>query len=313
MPEGVHRLTLRADAAGGSRSPVAPVVDHVGVDAGYALLDAGDGRRLERFGSVVVDRPAPSAVEPRRDPEAWTSADLSFSRTGGWTGPRPPEPWTIELDGLTFEVRPTESGQVGVFPEQLPNWRWLRDQVTGDGHGQDDAGFLNLFGYTGGATLVLASAGAAVGHVDGSRPAVAWARRNALLSGLADRPVRWLVDDAEAFVAREARRGRRYRGVILDPPSYGHGAGGRSWRLEERLAPLLEACVGVAGGNPDLVLLTAHTPGFGAERLADELAAALRRRPRDVEAGDLVLDARSGARLPVGSFARWPGRASHGR
>jgi 23S rRNA (cytosine1962-C5)-methyltransferase len=284
------------------------------VDAGYELVDAGDGRRLDRFGSVVTDRPAPSALEPRRDPDAWGSADLTFSRTGGWTGPGPRDPWTMQLAGLTFELRPMESGQVGVFPEQLPHWRWLRDRVTSEGHGELGAGFLNLFGYTGGATLVLAGTGVAVGHVDGSRPAIAWARRNALLSGLADRPVRWLVDDAETFVAREARRGRRYRGVILDPPSYGHGAGGRSWRLEERLGPLLEACIGVTGGNPDLVLLTAHTPGFGPERLADELAAALRRRTRDVEAGDLMLEARSSARLPLGSFARWPGpRASHGR
>jgi 23S rRNA (cytosine1962-C5)-methyltransferase len=314
VSEVVHRLRVRATAAGGFRGRVARLDDHVRVDAGYELLDAGDGRRLERFGSVVTDRPAPPAVEPRRDPAAWESADLTFSRIGGWTGPRPRDPWTMELGGLTFELRPTESGQVGVFPEQVTNWRWLRDRVTNDEHGDADAGFLNLFGYTGGATLVLASTGAAVGHVDGSRPAIAWARRNALLSGLGDRPVRWLVDDADAFVAREARRGRRYRGVILDPPSYGHGAGGRSWRLEDRLAPLLEGCVGLTRGNPDVVLLTAHTPGFEAERLAGELAAALRRRPRDVEAGDLVLEARSGARLTLGSFARWPGpRVGHGR
>ena len=280
------------------------------MDAGYELLDAGDGRRLERFGSVVVDRPAPSAAEPRRDPDAWRSADLAFSREGGWTGARPGEAWTVELDGLTFELRPTESGQVGVFPEQVPNWRWLRDRLTADVHADAAAGFLNLFGYTGGATLVLAGSAVPVAHVDGSRPAVAWARRNAALSGLADRPVRWLVDDAEAFVSRESRRGRRYRGVILDPPSYGHGAGGRSWRLEERLPSLLEGCVSVTGGKPDLVLLTAHTPGFEAPRLADELAAALGRRARDVEAGDLEVDARSGARLTLGSFARWPGPAA---
>jgi 23S rRNA (cytosine1962-C5)-methyltransferase len=284
------------------------------VDGGYELLDAGDGRRLERFGAVVTDRPAPSALEPRRDPGAWASADLVFLRSGGWTGAGAVEPWTMELAGLTFELRPTESGQVGVFPEQLPNWGWLRDRVGDLTDTAGDAAFLNLFGYTGGATLVLAGCGAAVSHVDGSRPAVAWARRNASLSGLRDRPVRWLVDDAEAFVAREARRGRRYRGVILDPPSYGHGPGGRSWRLEDRLAALLEGSISVTGGHPDLVLLTAHTPGFGAERLADELAAVLRRRPSDIEAGVLSLEARSGARLALGSFARWPGRArDHGR
>jgi 23S rRNA (cytosine1962-C5)-methyltransferase len=284
------------------------------VGAGYELLDAGDGRRLERFGPVVTDRPAPSALEPRREPGAWGSADLTFSRNGGWTGPRALDAWTIELAGLTFELRPTASGQVGVFPEQMANWRWLRDRVSADGEAETRGEFLNLFGYTGGATLALAAAGAAVAHVDGSRPAVAWARRNASLSGLADRPVRWLVDDAEAFVARETRRGRRYTGVVLDPPSYGHGAAGRSWRLEERLARLLEACIGATGGHPSVVLLTAHTPGFGAARLADELAAALGRQGRDVESGDLGLDARSGARLALGSFARWPGTTTrHGR
>jgi 23S rRNA (cytosine1962-C5)-methyltransferase len=276
------------------------------VDDGYQLLDAGDGRRLERFGGVVADRPAPSALEPRRDPDAWRSADLVFSRATGWTGRNPDDPWTVRLEGLTFELRATESGQLGLFPEQAPNWRWLRDQIIMRGPGEPNRPVLNLFGYTGAATLAMASAGASVAHVDGSRPAVGWARRNALLSGLADRPVRWLVDDAEAFVARERRRGRRYRGVVLDPPSYGHGAGGHAWRLEERLAPLLEACVALSAGTPDFALLTAHTAGFGAERLAEQLAVALGRQAADVESGEMVLVALSGARLALGAFARWP-------
>jgi 23S rRNA (cytosine1962-C5)-methyltransferase len=283
------------------------VRDDVGVDGGYELLDAGDGRRLERFGVVVVDRPAASAIEPKQDPAAWSSAHLAFSRGRGWSGVAPVDPWTVELGGLAFELRATESGQVGVFPEQAPNWDWLRDRAATRGQPAADAEapFLNLFAYTGAATLALARAGRGVSHVDGSRPAVAWARRNASLSSLADRPVRWLVDDAEGFAAREVRRGRRYRGIVLDPPSYGHGAGGRSWRLEERLAPLLGLCVELAGESPELVLLTAHTPGFGAPRLRDELAAALRHPTRDVDAGDLFLDARSGARLTLGAFARW--------
>jgi 23S rRNA (cytosine1962-C5)-methyltransferase len=290
--------------------------DDVAMDRGYELMDAGDGRRLERLGAVVVDRPAPSATEPPRDPGAWTSAHLAFSRGRGWGGAPPVDPWTVELGGLTFELRATESGQVGLFPEQAPQWDWLADRVASDRQGDAgaDAPFLNLFAYTGAATLALARAGGSVSHVDGSRPAVAWARRNASLSGLADRPVRWLVDDADAFVGREVRRGRRYRGVVLDPPSYGHGAGGRSWRLEERLAPLLSACVALTAGPPDLMLLTAHTQGFEAPRLRDELAAVLRRPTRDLDAGDLHLDARSGARLALGAFARWPAqRVDHDR
>jgi 23S rRNA (cytosine1962-C5)-methyltransferase len=164
---------------------------------------------------------------------------------------------------------------------------------------------LNLFGYTGASTLAAARAGAAVAHVDASRPAVAWARRNAELSGLTDRPIRWLVDDAEAFVAREARRGRRYDGIVLDPPSYGHGRGGRAWRLEERLTALLGALASVATAGA-FILLTAHTPGFDGEALADELAAAFALPLRDVDRGPMTLRATSGATLELGSFARWP-------
>ena len=144
--------------------------------------------------------------------------------------------------------------------------------------------------------------------MDGSRPAVAWARHNANLSGLGERPVRWIVDDVEGFVAREVRRGRHYDGLVLDPPSYGHGAGGRSWKLADRLPELLAACAEVTGTHPAFVVLTAHTPGFDADRLADALAAAYRRRPDDVDAGDLGLRARSGAHLHLGAYARIIGR-----
>jgi 23S rRNA (cytosine1962-C5)-methyltransferase len=279
---------------------------------GYELIDAGDGRRLERFGDLVVDRPAPSALGSRATAAAWPSADLTFDRERGWTGRRGeiPQAWTVPIAALTFELRPTESGQVGVFPEQRPNWAWLADRAGRAGGGE--TGALNLFGYTGGATLALAASGVGVAHVDASRPAVAWARRNATLSGLADRPIRWLVDDADAFVAREGRRGRRYRGFVLDPPSYGHGPGGRSWRLEQHLASLLGSCVELSDGPPDFALVTAHTIGFDGERLADALATALGVAPRSVESGALDLIATSGAVLPLGAFARWPrARATH--
>jgi 23S rRNA (cytosine1962-C5)-methyltransferase len=270
---------------------------------GYDLLDAGDGRRLERFGALVVDRPAPMAEEPRRDPPAWNQADLRFRRYVGWdsVGDEEPGAWTMGDGDLTFELRPTETGQVGWFPEQAPNRAWLRDAVAGA-----DAmpSVLNLFAYTGAATLSAAAAGANVTHVDASRPSVAWARRNADLSGLADRPVRWIVDDVEAFVAREIRRERRYDAVVLDPPSYGHGAAGRSWKLEERLAGLLAGCVRLTRGDPAFVVLTAHTPGIGPDRLADELAETFGRRTSEIEAGELGLRARSGVHLRLGAFAR---------
>ena len=272
-------------------------------DAGYELLDAGDGRRLERFGGLIVDRPAPMAEEPQRDPAAWNRADRRFRRYVGWdsVGDEEPGPWTMRDGDLAFELRPTETGQVGWFPEQAPNRAWIRDAVADM---DPIPSVLNLFAYTGAVTLSAAAAGASVTHVDASRPSIAWARRNAELSGLADRPVRWIVDDVEAFVAREIRRERHYDAVVLDPPSYGHGAAGRSWKLEERLAGLLAACVRLTGGDPAFVVLTAHTPGFGPERLADELADAFGRGIAEIEAGELGLRSRSGVHRRLGAFAR---------
>jgi 23S rRNA (cytosine1962-C5)-methyltransferase len=269
----------------------------------YALLDVGDGRRLERFGALVVDRPAPMAEEPVRDPTAWARADLVFRRYVGWTaiGESEPAPWVVDEGDLRFELRPTDTGQVGLFPEQGPNRAWVRDAVAELGGAPN---VLNLFAYTGALTLAAAAAGASVTHVDGSRPTVAWARRNAELSRLADRPIRWIVDDVDAFVAREIRRERRYDALFLDPPSYGHGHGGRSWRLEERLPELLASCTSLTSLDPAFVVLTAHTPGFGPDRLAEAMAAAFRRRAADLEAGELGLVARSGARLRLGAYAR---------
>jgi len=281
----------------------------------HELIDAGDGRRLERFGDIVVDRPAPMAGEPPRDPGAWSTADLRFDRYAGWTSVADdePGPWIVDDGDLCFELRPTEAGQVGLFPEQAPNRAWIREALaeasaTADTEATADTGpglaVLNLFAYTGAMTLAAAIAGATVAHVDGSRPAVAWARRNAELSGLADRPIRWLVDDVETFVEREIRRGRWYDAVVLDPPSYGHGSRGTTWRLEDRLDGLLDGCAELTGDDPAFALLTAHTPGFGPDRLADALAGAFGRRQGEVEAGELGLHARSGARLRLGAWAR---------
>ena len=264
---------------------------------GHELLDAGDGRRLERFGNRVVDRPAPGASDAAVRPATWVNADLRFE-PGGWIGSA--EPWTVTLEGLTFELRPTASGQIGIFPEQATNWRWLTEHV------RTAATVLNLFAYTGGSTLAAAAAGATVVHVDSVRSAVAWARRNAELSRLADRPIRWLVDDSEAFVRREARRGHRYEGVILDPPSFGHGRGGQAWRLEERLDGLLDACRAIAAPKA-FVLLTAHAEGIDTSWLADRLRDAFGEHG-EIETLELELVASSGAPLWLGSCARMIGR-----
>jgi 23S rRNA (cytosine1962-C5)-methyltransferase len=266
---------------------------------GYELIDAGDGRRLERFGSRIVDRPAQSVADvPRRAArDAWAAADLRFDRDRGWTGAGR-DPWTISLDGLILELRPTGAGQLGFFPEHGLAWPWLRERVAD----RPAAEVLHLFAYTGATTLALASAGARVTHVDASRPAVAWARHNAELSGLADRPIRWIVDDALAFVRREARRGRRYAGLVLDPPTFGHGPGGTRWELDDGLPALLDACAAVAA--PDaFVLLTAHTTALAPDDLAAALEVAFG-IPAELESGELELEAGNGAVLPLGVAAR---------
>ena len=202
---------------------------------------------------------------------------------------------------LTFELRPAAGGQVGVFPEQLEVLPWLTERVA-KRRGAEPPAVLNLFAYTGLATLALAGAGAAVAHVDASRPAMAWARRNAELSGLADRPIRWLVDDALGFVRREIRRNRRYAGIVLDPPAYGH-AGGAVWKLESDLGPLLGAARELL--EPDgFLLLTSHAPELWSGALADALEDAFGGR-RSIESGALTVEAANGARLELGAYARF--------
>lgn len=203
----------------------------------------------------------------------------------------------MELQGLSFELRPTDAGQVGLFPEHAVSVPWLTARVAERG---SEPSVLNLFASTGLVTVALARAGASVVHVDAARSAVDWARRNAALNGVADRPIRWLIDDVPAFVAREVRRGRRYDGVVLDPPTYGHGTSGRGWRLERDLEPLL---AGIRLLAPDgFLLLTAHTTDLLPERLGALLGD-------EAEVGDLSVDASSGAALRLGAFGRL-GRAS---
>jgi 23S rRNA (cytosine1962-C5)-methyltransferase len=260
-----------------------------------------------------VDRPHPAALGSRGDPGAWTAADLRFDRERGWEGAsRAREPWTVRLADLTLELRPTAAGQVGLFPEHAAMLPWLRDRVAQRlaerSGGGDRPTVLNLFAYTGLASLAAAVVGAAVVHVDAARPTVSWARHDAELTGLADAPIRWIVDDARAFTAREVRRGRRYDGIIVDPPSYGHGPGSAAWQIDRDLPTLLDACARLLA--PDgFALLTAHSDGYGPGRLEGELAMALGRPARAVESGPLDLETADGRRLELGAFARSTGRA----
>lgn len=266
---------------------------------GYEALDVGDAARLERFGPLVVARAHPAATHPRRDPGAWSAADLRYERDLGWrtrTG-EPPADWWLDTDSLRLRCRPTPSGQVGVFPEHRAMLPWLRRQVRPGGS------VLHLFAYTGLVTLALAAAGAQVTHVDAARPAVAWARENAAASGLADRPIRWLVEDVRRYVERELRRGRRYDGIVLDPPTYGHGGPGvPAWRIDRDLPELL-ARIAELCSDGGWLLVTAHTEGLTPDALAAALGAATT-PGTGIERGPLAIDTRSGARLLLGAYAR---------
>ncbi len=288
----------------------------------YALLDFGAGRKLELFGQRVVDRPAPAAQQAvRTDLARWAAADARYARytrdtrdardtrddaaRGTWAVAGPlPEPWCLCRGPLVLELQCAPSGAVGAYPEQAENWDWLDRQVRSAGR---TLNVLNLFAYTGASTLAAAAAGARVAHVDAARPVVAWARRNAALSHLDAAPVRWLVDDARKFVGRELRRGHHYDGVILDPPTYGHGPQAQPWELARDLPGLLDACGRLTRRSPAFMLLTCHTPTIGPAQLeallADTLGSPSR---RSVLARPLVLRTADGRELSSGVVARWP-------
>lgn len=280
----------------------------------YSLLDFGDGRRLERFGPLVLDRPCP-AVENIRcaDRRRWRQASARYADRG--TGDQAwlengelPERWTIAHGELRFELKRTEFGHLGIFPEQSANWDWTAQQARDFGPAMK---VLNLFAYTGGSSLAAAAAGAEVVHVDAARNTVAWARRNAQLSGLAQAPIRWIVDDAARFALREVKRGNGYDAVILDPPSYGHGARGEVWQLGQHLRPLLEVCARLTSGRRRYILLTCHTPGYGPERLEELLAEACGDGSGNLSAGPLSIRSADGREMPSGVFALWSATDRH--
>ena len=274
----------------------------------YQLLDFGDGRRLESFGPWRLDRPCPTAeATPRTDARAWRRTDARFDRAGDedgrWSGAEQmPEQWTIAHGTARLELKCGPFGHVGVFAEQAANWDWIAEQVEAS---PKPLKALNLFAYTGGSTLAAAAAGAEVVHVDAARNTVAWARRNAERSGLADAPIRWIAEDAMRFVRRELKRGNMYDAVILDPPSYGHGPRGEVWQISSHLAPLVAMCGQLTAGRRRFMLLTCHTPGVGPDELAEMLVASLGTSAGLATAARMTLRAATGAELPSGVAATW--------
>lgn len=273
---------------------------------GYELLDSGREEKLERFGEVVLSRPDPQALwEKMLSAAEWAKAAGRFEREGrdgGWTGKLQKE-WPIEFAGFTFLIRPTSFKHVGLFPEQESNWRWSQDLIKG---ARREVSVLNLFGYTGAATLAAAAAGAQVTHVDASKTAVAWARENAKLSGLEERPVRWITEDVLKFVNREIKRGAKYDAIIMDPPAFGHGPGGELWKFEEHFLELVNLCRQLLSDKPLFVLMNGYAAGYSPLAFAYNLQEFQKRFGGAIEYGDLAIEQQGSDRLlPCGIFARW--------
>lgn len=272
----------------------------------FEVLETGDGMKKERWGDVVLVRPDPQVIWPRQSDD-WGHCDAIYHRHveggGRWEFRRKlPESWTIRFEKLVFQIRPTNFKHTGLFPEQAANWRWFSEKIRNAGR---PVRMLNLFGYTGGATVAAAAAGASVCHVDAAKGMVQWCRDNADRSGLKDAPIRYLVDDCLKFVEREKRRGNRYDALIMDPPSFGRGKLGEVWKLEEGLFGLVCSACALLSDNPLFVLINAYTTGLSPTVLANILG---RNAPAggSLTCGEVGLPVTTGGLiLPCGTFARW--------
>jgi 23S rRNA (cytosine1962-C5)-methyltransferase len=280
----------------------------------YRLLDTGNFQKLETFGPHRFIRPAPQAIWSKSlAKEEWDKADGEYQyfkgkESGGeWNLFRklPKEGWSIGFQDLKFMIRPTGFGHIGLFPEQALNWIWISEQIKNSG--RSEVNVLNVFGYTGASTLACARAGAKVTHVDASKASVTWAKDNLELSGLGERSVRWIVDDAMKFLGREHKRGRRYDAIIMDPPSFGRGPNGEVWKIENTLSDLMEQCKNILSEDPLFFLLTTHSPGFSALTMKNMLQIYLAEEREGVFSTDemFIYDTGSNLHLPNGFYARW--------
>ena len=274
----------------------------------YEVLDTSGGEKLERWGKYLLIRPDPQVIwnSPKEHP-GWKKRNGHYHRSsrggGEWEFFHLPEQWQIHYRELTFNLKPFSFKHTGLFPEQAVNCDWFTEKIRRAGR---PVKVLNLFAYTGGATLAAASAGAHVTHVDASKGMVAWAKENAAASGLADRPVRWLVDDCMKFVERELRRGNHYDGIIMDPPSYGRGPKGEIWKIEDAVYPLICQCEKLLSEDPLFFLVNSYTTGLAPAVLTYMISLALRDRGGHAEASEIGLPvASSGLVLPCGASGRW--------
>ncbi len=277
----------------------------------YELLDCGSGEKLERWGDKLLVRPDPQAIwNTPRHHHGWKRPDGRYLRSsaggGSWEKGRLPGQWQVRYKNLTFQVKPMNFKHTGLFPEQAVNWEFAQEQIRRAGR---PVSVLNLFAYTGAASVACAAAGAGVCHVDAARGMVQWARENARASGLEEAPIRWIVDDCAKFVEREIRRGRRYDAIIMDPPSYGRGPTGEVWKLEDNLYPFVELCAGVLSDEPLFIIINSYTTGLAPSVLTYILETVVSRK----FGGHTVSDeiglpvSETGLVLPCGATGRWTG------
>ena len=278
----------------------------------YELLDSGEGEKLERYGQYIFCRPDPEALWNKNGEEKiWDKADFKFIREGTktkWIAKNgTPKDWVIEFGGFNFSIKPTSFKHVGLFPEQLSNWEWMEKVIEKNKKNYNKPiQIINLFAYTGGATLACAKAGAEVCHVDGSKSAVVWARENAELSGLSDKPIRWMIEDVITFLKREIKRGRKYDAIIMDPPSFGHGPKDELWKIEESFFELMKLCGEILSDEPIFVLINGYTAGYSAITYENNLKDLMKKYGGKIESGELTIEESNSDRLlPCGIFARW--------
>lgn len=274
----------------------------------YEVLDTSGGEKLERWGRYLLVRPDPQVIwdTPKEDP-GWKKKNGHYHRSskggGEWEFFHLPEQWSINYKKLTFQLKPFSFKHTGLFPEQAVNWDWFSGKIRQAGR---PVKVLNLFAYTGGATLAAAEAGALVTHVDASKGMVTWAKENAAASGLADRPIRWLVDDCMKFVERELRRGNRYDAIIMDPPSYGRGPKGEIWKIEDSIFPFIRLCERLLSDKPLFFLVNSYTTGLAPAVLTYMLSVTLGHRGGRGQASEIGLPVTStGLVLPCGASGRW--------
>jgi 23S rRNA (cytosine1962-C5)-methyltransferase len=277
----------------------------------YELLDSGDGRKLERFGKLRFNRPDPQTLwSPQNPVESW-KADAIFAskdeedERGAWTfpGKQPPEQWPIAWDGIKLNARCAAFRHMGVFPEHSVHWKWAMAKIRGAGR---PVRALNLFGYTGMMSLAAAQAGAEVVHLDASPKSIGQGRENQALSGLDDKPIRWICDDAMKFVEREVRRGRQYEAIILDPPKFGRGPKSETWRFEEEFPALLATCRKLLSDQPLFMIATVYAVRLSYLAVAQAMTTALAGLPGEIEHGEMAIkETGRGFVLPTGLYARW--------